>query len=253
MAIAIISGTGFQNMFDKVKNVRIETPFGEHSEICTGTVSGKEIIFLNRHGDGHKFAPHEIPYEANIFALKKLGAERVISTSSTGIINNKKISKGDIAVPDGLYDDTGRVHTLLKQPVVVHVSMNEPFCPELRKLLTESAKDAHDRCTYVCSKGPQLETPAQIRAYEKLDFDIVGMTVAAEAELAKEAELCYATISTCDNYATGVSDEKPDAKSIASSANKNSDRLREVIRTAIEKMPEKRNCKCGEALKNAII
>ncbi len=252
MKIAIISGTGFKNILENSESVRIETPFGEHSDIYTGTLSGKEIIFLNRHGDGHRLAPHEIPYEANIFALKKLGVGRIISTSSTGIINNE-ILRGDIAVPDDLYDDTGRVYTLFKQPVVVHVSMDEPFCPELRKILIKSAENAREKCTYACTKGPQLETRAQIRAYGKLGFDIVGMTVAAEAKLAKEAEICYATISTCDNYATGVSGENPSAKIIISGANKNSGRVEEIIRAAVENIPEKRGCRCGEALKDAMI
>lgn len=253
MKIAIISGTGFYNLLDKTKKIQIETPFGVHSEMYKGILSGKEIVFLNRHGDGHRFAPHEIPHEANIFALKKAGIDCILSTSSTGIINNNIITLGDLIIPDDLYDDTARIRTLYKQPVVVHVNMSEPFCPELRKTLIESAGTAHTKSVYVCSRGPQLETPAQIRAYQQMKFDIVGMSIAAEAKLAREAEICYATISTCDNYATGVSKEKPDAKAITSSANKNSERLKKIIKIAVTKIYENRKCGCRNALDNAVI
>ncbi len=255
--IAIIGGTGIydSDAFENAKEVDIDTPFGKPSDsIIIGNYEGRDVAFLPRHGRGHVFSPTNLPYRANIYALKKLGVERIISVAAVGSLKDE-IKPLDIVIPDQIFDRTKHREDTFFDVVVVHIGFADPFCEELRdvaiKTLSKLDLRYHEKGTYVCIEGPQFSTKAESRIYRTLGFDIIGMTALPEAKLAREAEICYLTIATVTDYDVWK-DEPVDVKTVLENAAKNEENVKRILRKLIPEIPEKRKCKCKDALKFAI-
>ncbi|MEM6368267.1 MAG: S-methyl-5'-thioadenosine phosphorylase [Myxococcota bacterium] len=205
-AIGVIGGSGLYEMdgLEAIERIEVETPFGEPSDaLIQGSLAGQRMLFLPRHGKGHRFLPHEINFRANIWALKKLGAERVISVSAVGSMK-QAIQPGHLVFVDQFFDRTRhRPETFFGDGVIVHVPMADPISPPLRQALVRAAEGHgtfHDGGTYVCIEGPQFSTRAESNIYRSWGVDVVGMTNMPEARLAREAELAYATIALATDY-----------------------------------------------------
>lgn len=207
MRIGVIGGSGLYQMegLEDVREVRVTTPFGDPSDaIVLGTLNGVEMAFLPRHGRGHRFNPSEVPYRANIFALKTLGVEWIVSVSAVGSLR-KKVVPGDVVVIDQFIDRTfKRPHTFFEGGIVAHVSFGDPVCPTLRKMLLSAAKSVtervHDGGTYICMEGPAFSTRAESELYRAWGAKVIGMTNLTEAKLAREAEISYATLAMATDY-----------------------------------------------------
>jgi len=252
--IAIIGGTGLYDphVFSG-KEERIMTSYGA-IDVVMGSLDDKKVVFLARHGTNHSVPPHKVNYKANIIGLKGLGVERIIAINSVGSINDK-LAPGDLIAPNDFIDLTrGRGSTFFDDEVV-HVDLSNPYCPEVRSALLLAAEDARgkifDGGVYACTQGPRFETPAEIRMLSTLGSDIVGMTGLPEAVLAREQELCYASICTVTNYAAGISKEKLTASEVKEVVEGGLEDLKKTIIKAIELMPGDRGCGCGEALSGA--
>jgi len=257
--IGVIGGSGLYDVekFENVKEVKIYTPYGEPSDnIVVGDFKGRRIAFLARHGKGHRIPPHMINYRANIWALKSLGVKRVISVSAVGSLR-EEYKPGDFVVPDQFIDFTkNRVYSFFDGHVVAHVSMADPFCPELRSVVIESARSlnirVHDKGTYVCIEGPRFSTRAESKLYRSWGADIIGMTLVPEVNLAREAELCYVTIAMITDY--DVWAEKPvTADEVLRTMRENVEKAKKLLYDVIPKVPLERKCSCGEALREALI
>ncbi len=241
--IAIIGGTGVyeQSAFENVKEVDIDTPFGKPSDkIIVGEFEGRKVAFLPRHGRGHVYSPTHVPYRANIYALKKLGVERIISVCAVGSLK-EEIKPLDIVIPDQLYDKTKFRPNTFFEDVVVHVGFAEPFCPELRKIAIEVIESLgyryHPKGIYVCIEGPQFSTKAESYVHRQLGFDIIGMTALPEAKLAREAEICYVTIATVTDY--DVWKEEPvTAEEVIRVMEENTRKAKGLIKELIRILPE---------------
>ncbi len=254
--IAIIGGTGVydQDIFSSAREIEVDTPFGKPSgQIVVGEYMGKEIAFISRHGRGHIYSPTVLNYRANIFALKKLGVERIISVAAVGSLK-KDIKPLDIVIPDQIYDRTKFRKNTFFEDIVVHIGFADPFCPELSSLIADVVDEMGYTChrggTYVCIEGPQFSTRAESEVHRKLGFDIIGMTAIPEAKLAREAEMCYATIATVTDYDVWYGEEV-DVEMVLENAKKNEDKVKRILREVIPRV-EERNCECGHALKFAI-
>ena len=255
--IAVIGGTGIYKglELENVKEIDVDTPFGKPSDsIFVGELEGVRVAFLPRHGRGHIYTPTNVPYRANIYALKKLGVERIISVCAVGSLK-EEIKPLDIVIPDQLYDKTKFRPNTFFEEVVVHVGFAEPFCPELRKLavdvLEDLGYDFHSKGTYVCIEGPQFSTKAESAVHRALGFDIIGMTALPEAKLAREAEICYLTIATVTDYDVWK-EQEVDVAMVLENMAKSEERVRNILKKLIPKIPEERNCECKDALKFAI-
>ncbi|MEA3346440.1 MAG: S-methyl-5'-thioadenosine phosphorylase [Chloroflexota bacterium] len=259
--VGIIGGSGLYEIegLTDIEEVRVETPFGEPSEAITiGTLGGVRVAFLPRHGKGHRIMPTELPARANIYAFKKLGVERIISVSACGSMK-EEIAPLDIVVPDQLFDRTKtRPSTFFGDGLVVHISFDEPFCPELRELLYDAAVEAgarvHKGGTYLCIEGPQFSTKAESRIYRSWDVDVIGMTAIPEAKLAREAEICYATLALVTDYDVWrEAEESVTVEMVVQNLLQNVEVAKRVIRGILPKIPARRDCPCAKALKDAII
>lgn len=255
--IAIIGGTGIydSDAFENIREVEVDTPFGRPSDkILIGEYEGRSVAFLPRHGRGHVYSPTNLPYRANIYALKKLGVERIISVAAVGSLK-EEIRPLDIVIPDQIFDRTKHRTDTFFEDVVVHVGMAEPFCPQLRKVAVEALEKLgmsyHGSGTYVCIEGPQFSTKAESNVYRSLGFHIIGMTALPEAKLAREAEICYVTIATVTDYDVWK-DEPVDVKTVLENAAKNEENVKAILREMIPVIPEKKECECESALKFAI-
>lgn len=257
--IAIIGGSGVYDasMLDNVQEVEVDTPFGKPSDAITvGSFGETSIAFLPRHGKGHRISPSRLNSRANILALKKLGVKRIISASAVGSLKleHKPL---DIVIPDQIFDRTRiRESTFFEEGIVVHIGLADPFCPVMSSLLSgvtgELGYNVHEKGTYVCMEGPQFSTRAESRVYQKLGFDIIGMTALPEAKLAREAEICYSMIATVTDYDVWHEDDVT-IETVLSNVAKNEEAVRSIIREAIPRMPKERNCACAGALAGAII
>jgi 5'-methylthioadenosine phosphorylase len=255
--IGIIGGSGIYNpsMFDNVHPVNITTTFGMPSDpIMAGEYRGREVAFLSRHGNGHRFSPSKVNYRANILALKMLGVTHIISASAVGSLK-EDYRPLDIVIPDQIFDRTKeRPSTFFEDGIVAHIGFSEPFCPELSKILYEISSSnyrTHDKGTYLCMEGPQFSTKAESKVYRALGFDIIGMTALPEAKLAREAEMCYATIATVTDYDVWH-EEQVSIEQIMENAVKNEKAVQDIIKNAIVRIPEVSKCECRNALKGAI-
>ncbi len=263
--IGVIGGSGLYRMegMTEVEEVEIETPFGKPSDVITvGKVEGVSMAFLPRHGRGHRISPSDLPVRANIWALKSLGVEWVISVSAVGSLR-EHIAPRDLLIPDQLFDRTkSRVNSFFEHGLVVHCTFAEPFCPTLSGLLVEAASElgdvkVHTGGTYVCMEGPLFSTKAESRAYRSWGMDVIGMTALPEAKLAREAELCYATIACITDYdCWHESEESVTVEMVISNLSANITNAQRILRAVARKIPADRSantCECPSALSAAIL
>ena len=259
--IGIIGGSGLYEMDGLVqkKEHRMVTPFGKPSDtFITGVLAGRRVAFLARHGRGHRILPSEINFRANIWGMKKLGVERIISVSAVGSMK-ESIHPEEIVVPDQFYDHTRRrIGTFFGHGVVAHVAFADPVCSEMRAVLCKAGREQgatiHDGGTYFCIEGPQFSTRGESLIYRKWGVDVIGMTNVTEARLAREAEICYATLALVTDYdCWHETMESVTMEGVIETLRKNVVLSQQVIRTAIPAMPVSRKCPCGSALKNAVM
>lgn len=260
--IGVIGGSGFYDIdgFEKVNEVRQDTPWGEPSDkYSIYKYSGKEIVFLARHGEGHKLLPSEINYRANIYGMKMLGVERIISVSAVGSYK-EEIAPGDIVVIDQFFDRTRRNEgtTFFGNGIAAHVSFAEPVCPVLSDVLFESISKSnvsvHKNGTYVNMEGPAFSTKAESQFFKKQGMDVIGMTNISEARLAREGEICYSTIALVTDYDAWHEElEAVSVREVFSNLVEATKIAKEGIKAAISEIPSVRNCKCKTALSNALI
>jgi 5'-methylthioadenosine phosphorylase len=260
-AIGIIGGSGLYQMPGLLSphEVRIRTPFGDPSEaFVLGTLEGKRVAFLARHGRGHRILPGEINYRANVYAMKLLGVERILSVSAVGSLR-EDLRPGEFLVPDQFVDRTrNRVSTFFGEGLVAHVSFAHPTCDQVSAMLADAcvhcAVKVHRRGTYICMEGPQFSTLAEATMHRQLHFEVIGMTNVTEAKLAREAEICYGAISMITDYDCWHPEhESVTASQIIATLHQNAENAQRVVREAVRALPVERSCKCGAALKNALI
>ena len=252
--VAIIGGTGLEDLLEEAGQIRLGTPYGLPPPISIGEINGKTLAFLPRHGVHHSVPPHKLNYRANIYALHQMGVERIIATNAVGAINTK-FKPGDLVVPHDLVDFTKfRRFTFYDDAPVTHIDMSQPYCPDIRSFLIRAARgcDAQpwDRAVLVCTEGPRFETPAEIEMFRRLGCDVVGMTVSPEAVLARELEMCYATLCFVSNMAAGMQ-ERLSVGEVARVAKEKIPVIRQILREAIKNLPEDRSCPCARALEDA--
>lgn len=259
--IGIIGGSGLYEMdgLSDVRSVRVETPFGDPSdEVILGSLSGRRLAFLPRHGKGHRLLPSEINFRANIYALKKLGVERILSVSAVGSMK-EEIAPGHIVIPDQFVDLTRRrVSTFFGSGVVGHAALGDPVCPETAGVLAESGRavgaTVHPKGTYVCIEGPQFSTRAESNIYRGWGVDVIGMTNATEAKLAREAEICYATIALATDYDCWHEEhDDVTVDAVLKIMKQNVETARRILVKAVSSLPSSRGCSCGAALQNAVM
>jgi 5'-methylthioadenosine phosphorylase len=258
--IGIIGGTGLYRMVEmtQVEELKIATPFGEPVDpIILGNLEGVRVAFLTRHGRGHRVSPSELPAKANIYALKSLGVERIISVSAVGSLR-EEIQPLDLVIPDQIIDRTnGRDSTFFGGGIVAHVAFAEPFCPVLSQVLFEAAMETgvrvHNGGTYLAMEGPQLSTRAESQLYRAWGADIIGMTALPEAKLAREAEICYATLAFVTDYDCWHPEyESVTVDMILTNLRKGVDTGKKLLRLVMPHIPKERDCACGTALERAI-
>jgi 5'-methylthioadenosine phosphorylase len=258
--VGVIGGSGLYEMEDlkDVKKVKVDTPFGEPSdEFITGRIENTEMVFLPRHGIGHRFLHSEVNYRANIYGMKKLGVEWIVSVSAVGSMK-EDIAPGHLVIPDQFYDHTKlRTSTFFGKGIVAHVSPADPVCPNLAQELYKTANElkytAHKGGTYICIEGPLFSTRAESKIYRQWGVDIIGMTNSSEVKLAREAEICFATLALATDYdCWHESEEDVNAEKVVEVVNKNVKAAKNVIRTLASRIPE-RTCACKDALKYAIV
>jgi len=259
--IGIIGGSGLYQMagLTDTREVRVKTPFGDPSDaLVVGTLEGRRVAFLARHGRGHLFSPSEINYRANICAMKMLGVEQIISVSAVGSLR-EDLPPMDFLIPDQFFDRTrGRKATFFGEGVVAHIAFDKPTCRRLSKLLAEACDrtgvKAHNGGTYVCMEGPAFSTLAESHTYRQLRFDVIGMTNLTEAKLAREAELCYATFAMITDYDCWHPEhDSVTVDMIVGYLNKNAENVQRAIREVVRALGDERNCKCGSAVAHAIL
>ncbi len=259
--LAVIGGSGLYNMdgLKAAKEYKPETPFGTPSApIIVGELDGQRVAFLARHGIGHHLMPTEVPYRANIFALKSLGVERIISISACGSLR-EDYAPGHIVIPDQLYDNTkNRPRTFFDDGLVVHVGVADPFCNNLSKQLEEAvlatSATVHSGGTFITIEGPRFSTKAESNTYRAWGMSIIGMTAAPEAFLAREAEICYAVMAHVTDYDVWHVSETPvTVDMVVQILNKNTTIAQDAIRHLVHNLGSERSCDCDHALSNAII
>jgi 5'-methylthioadenosine phosphorylase len=259
--IGIIGGSGLYSMsgLTNTKEIQIKTPFGDPSDaFVLGTLEGKRVAFLARHGRGHRFMPTELNFRANIYAMKLLGVQRIISVSAVGSLQ-ENLRPGEFLVPDQFFDSTkGRKSTFFGNGIVAHVTFDKPTCAHLATVLADAcvsmAVPVHRKGTYICMEGPQFSTLAEANFHRAMKFDVIGMTNVTEAKLAREAEICYSTIAMITDYdCWHPSHDSVTVAQIVATLNQNSTNAQNVLREAVKTVPAERSCKCGDALKHAIL
>lgn len=261
--IGIIGGSGLYQMegLHDVREVSLDTPFGKPSDnYILGTLEGQPVAFLARHGRGHKLQPSELPFRANIYGLKMLGVERIISASAVGSLQ-EQYAPTDFLIPDQFFDRTrGRVSTFFGEGIVAHITFAHPVCDALCDTLEAAGKTVeglklHRGGTYCCMEGPAFSTLAESRLYRSWGMDVIGMTNLQEAKLAREAEICYATMALVTDYDCWHPDhDDVTVEMVIEYLNKNSANAQQLIREAVRSLATaERTCKCGTALKHAVL
>jgi len=259
--IGIVGGSGLYGMegLEGLKEVAVDTPFGRPSDaFITGTLGGVRLVFLPRHGRGHRVSPSEINYRANVCGLKSLGVTRVVSVSSVGSMK-EELHPGDIVVVDQFIDWTRhRATTFFSDGIVAHANVADPVCAPLSAELVRAAAACGARVapkgTYVCMEGPQFSTRAESRVYRQWGVDVIGMTNAPEAKLCREAEICYATLALVTDYDCWKTDEAAvEIEQVLAVMGKNVALAREILRRAVPGLASERTCPCRDALKSAIV
>ncbi|MFA5142797.1 MAG: S-methyl-5'-thioadenosine phosphorylase [Candidatus Omnitrophota bacterium] len=262
--IGIIGGSGFYNIdgIKDVKKVKVATPFGAASdEFVTGKIEGKEVVFLARHGRGHRILPGEINYRANIYGMKRLGVDEIISVSACGSLK-EDLKPLDIVIPDQFIDRTNmaRPMTFFGGGIVAHIPFAEPVCPHMSKALAAAGRKCgaviHAGGTYINMEGPQFSTKAESKLYRSWDADIIGMTNLAEAKLAREAEICYATLACITDYDCWRIDEACESVTLEMIINnlaRNVKLSKDILKAVLPELGRKRACVCAAALKDSIV
>src|SRR6266568_4543220 len=243
----------------KIKEVRLRTPFGQPSDpYVLGTLEGRKVAFLARHGRGHRILPTELNFRANIYGFKQLGVERIVSVSAVGSLKEEH-KPLEFVIPDQFFDRTRhRIDTFFGDGIVAHIAFADPICPELARVVGTACQKAEvvgkRGGTYLCMEGPQFSTKAESNVYRTWGMDVIGMTNLQEAKLAREAEICYVTVAMVTDYdcwhphhdAVTVTD-------IIANLNRNAENACKVVAATVANMPETRECRCGSALKHALI
>jgi len=257
--IGIIGGTGLYDpkLLKAIKEINMRTPYGPPSDsIAVGELNGRRVAFLPRHAKKHTIRPTDVNSRANIFALKKLGVQRILAPSTVGSLR-EELKPGDIVFVDQFIDRTmRREQSFYTGKQVCHISVAEPMCPELRQTLIKTANDLnisnHKTGTYVCIEGPRFSTKAESRMFRMWGADVVGMTLNPECVLAREAEICYSSITTVTDYDVWK-DQPVSTDEILKTMKHNVDKIKKIVSEAIPKIPKERKCECKNALKNALI
>lgn len=252
--IGLIGGSGFEKLIRPGETKRIDTPYGLSPDIAIGQVGSITVAFLPRHGTRHEFPPHKVNYRANMWSLKQLGVERIIATNAVGAMR-ENYRPGDLSIPVDLVDFTRlRTQTFYDSEPVVHVDVSDVYCPEIRKTLIEvskrSSRKVWNESVLACTDGPRYETPAEIRMMRNAGCDIVGMTSAPEAFLAREVEVCYGSVCFVTNMAAGLQ-KALTASEVTELARKVLPEVESLLKDAIAEIPVARSCKCGKALSGA--
>lgn len=259
--IGIIGGSGLYNIegIKEVKSISVDTPFGKPSDNFTvGILEGRKVAFLPRHGKGHTILPSELNFRANIYGMKKLGAEHIIAVSAVGSMK-EEIKPLDIVIPDQFFDRTrGRISTFFGEGIVGHVSFADPVCSTLANSLWNAAKSigvhVHKGGTYLCMEGPLFSTRAESQVYRQWGVSVIGMTNLQEAKLAREAEICYSTLAMATDYdCWHVSEEAVTLEMIIGNLNKNTETAKRILKAVIPKIEQKRTCACTTAVQDAIV
>jgi 5'-methylthioadenosine phosphorylase len=259
--IGIIGGSGLYAMpgLTDTREVRLQTPFGEPSDAYVlGNLEGRKVAFLSRHGRGHRILPSELNFRANIHGFKQLGVERILSLSAVGSLKEEH-KPTDFVVPDQFYDRTkSRLSTFFGEGVVGHIAFSDPICEELASVFYVACRHANVTVkkggTYLCIEGPQFSTKAESNLYRSWGMDVIGMTNLQEAKLAREAEICYATLAMVTDYDCWHPEhDSVTVEQIVAVMNANSANAANVVRDAVKQMPKQRSCKCGSALATAIM
>jgi 5'-methylthioadenosine phosphorylase len=253
-SIAVVGGSGLDLFPRDAELIRVGTPYGLPSPISIGEVERKNVAFLTRHGLSHTVPPHRINYRANIFALNMLGVQRVLATNAVGGMNTQ-LKPGDLAVPRDFVDFTTlRKRTFYDAAPVTHVDMSEPYCPETRSALIQAAEQMGKRVwgetVLACTEGPRYETPAEVAMLRNLGCDVVGMTSLPEAVLAREMEMCYASLCYVSNMAVGLQELQTTIE-LAKTAEEIRPIIEQILKDTISSLPKTRSCICAHALKNA--
>jgi 5'-methylthioadenosine phosphorylase len=259
--IGIIGGSGLYQMtgLTEIEEIEVETPFGKPSDTYhIGTLEGKRVAFLARHNRNHTISPSELNFRANIYGFKKLGVEWILSASAVGSLK-EEIRPLDIVLPDQFYDRTKtRVSTFFNEGIVVHVGFAHPVCSQLADVIEQGAKNSGIQVkrggTYVCMEGPQFSTIAESNTYRRNGADLIGMTNLQEAKLAREAEICYTTIALVTDYDCWHPEhDAVTVTTVIENLRKNNDNAQKILRASVKRLPIDRTCKCGHALKHAIM
>jgi len=259
--IGIIGGSGLYQMagLTEIDEIELETPFGSPSDAYRiGTLEGKRVVFLARHNRNHTISPSELNFRANIYGFKKLGVDWLLSASAVGSLK-EELRPLDIVLPDQFYDRTKtRISTFFGDGIVVHVSFAHPVCSQLGDVIEQGAKESGVHVkrggTYVCMEGPQFSTIAESNTYRRNGGDLIGMTNVQEAKLAREAEICYTTIALVTDYdCWHPQHDAVTVTEVIDNLKKNTDNAQKIIRAAVRRLPVDRSCKCGHALRHAIM
>lgn len=258
--IGIIGGSGLYDpeMLEDKKEIKVYTPYGKPSDfIITGYFKGRKIAFISRHGRGHQSPAHLVNYRANIWALKELGVSRILASNACGSLQ-EKYKPGDLAIIDQFIDRTkSRASTFYEGGKICHISVADPFCDELRTVLAEQAKKLnlpyHSSGTYVCIEGPRFSTRAESKMFKGWGADVIGMTVVPECVLARESQMCYASIATVTDYDAWKEGKAVEMSEIIKTFNENIEKVKSLLGKTIEKIPKKRKCSCESALDSAVI
>ncbi len=259
--IGIIGGSGLYQMegFEDVREVKVDTPFGDPSDdLVVGTLEGKSVAFLPRHARGHRIFPHELNFRANVFAMKRLGVKWILSVSAVGSLK-EAYEPLHMLIPDQFIDRTlQRRSTFFGRGLVAHVAFAHPFCPNLSKAMaaacTEAGATHHEGGAYVCIEGPQFSTRAESELYRSWGMDIIGMTNLQEARLAREAEICYSTLAMITDFDCWHPEhDSVTAEQIIANLGENAETAKAVLRAAVRRLPIARDCECESALKYALV
>jgi 5'-methylthioadenosine phosphorylase len=261
VTLAIIGGSGLYAMpgLHETREYNVDTPFGKTSApIVVGTLEGQRLAFLARHGIGHHITPSEVPYRANIYALKSLGVQRIVSVSACGSLK-EDLSPGHVVVPDQIYDNThGRARSFFGEGLVAHISVASPFCPETSAVLETAVREAggtvHSGGTFITIEGPRFSTKGESTTYRAWGMSIIGMTASPEAFLAREAEICYATMAHITDYDVWHESEAPvTVDMVIQTLHKNTALAQEAVRRLVKSLKPERHCDCKHALSTALI
>jgi 5'-methylthioadenosine phosphorylase len=262
VAIGILGGTGLYEIdgIQSIQEVSLETPFGQPSDsYIIGTLEGKRVAFLSRHGRGHRLLPSDINYQANIYGFKMLGVERVISVNSCGSLQ-EAVRPRDIVFSDQFFDRTRRPNTFFGGGLAAHISFADPVCSELNNVLFSTGRElglrVHKGGTYLCIEGPAFSTKAESKIYRSWGCDVIGMTSVTEAKLCREAEICYATMNLVTDYDVWHAEEAPvSVELILKNLRLNIDNAKAIVKKSVATLSEERGegCRCGRALANTIV